>query len=135
MRTHFLSNNILQCDFRRSSELRAGEPRGDRVKYFIVLVCLIFLTGCVSTSDLNEAIQKSELAQEVKFRKSVTAQDQNIAQLTERYDRIDSSIVRLHVSLESLNSTQRKRKEVIRKMISSLEDQANALKEELSGIQ
>ena len=105
------------------------------MKYFGVLVCLIFLTGCVSTSDLNEAIQKSEVAQEVKFRESVAAQDQKIAQLTERFDRIGSSIERLSVSLESLNSTQRKRKQVIRKMITSLEDQANALKEELSGIQ
>ena len=105
------------------------------MKYFSVLVCLIFLTGCVSTSDLNEAIQKSEAGQDMKLQESAAAQDRKIAQLTGRLDGIGSSIERLNVSLESLNSTQRKRKQVIRKMITSLEDQANALKEELSGIQ
>ncbi len=73
MRIRFPSCNILQCDYRRSSELRAGEPRGDSVKYFSVLVCLIFLTGCVSTSDLNEAIQKSEAAQDMKLQESAAA--------------------------------------------------------------
>ena len=105
------------------------------MKYFGVLVCLIFLTGCVSTSDLNQAIQKSEVAQEVKFRKSAAALDRKITEQTGRLDRIGSTIERLNGSLESLNATQRKRKQVIVKMIVSLEDQANALKEELSGIQ